>query len=102
MIAAENGQSLVLVARAVAERVILSFQIERFNHARVGDLPERQYHPQIRHGVDLCDEKLPAVVDLGGQRLVLRRNTAYRIGDADAEQLEPVIGARLILSMGES
>ena len=66
MIAAENGQASVFVARAMTEDVILAFQIECLNHAGMGNLAQCQDRAQIRHRIDFGNQKLPAGVDLGG------------------------------------
>ncbi len=53
----------------------------------MGDPPERHDRAKPGHGGDRRDQELPAGVDLGRQRLVLRRHAAHRVADPAIDEL---------------
>ncbi|MGY4294467.1 hypothetical protein ACVWXN_002562 [Bradyrhizobium sp. i1.4.4] len=63
---------------------------------------ERDDRAQLRHRRQGSPEKLAAGVDLDRQRLVLWRNAMHGIGDPAVDQLQAVVGPRLIGALGEA
>lgn len=55
-------------------------------HAVMSQATERHYHAKFRHGRNRIDEKLSASIDLGRNRLVLRRHAADGIGNCDIDE----------------
>ena len=68
----------------------------------MGDGAQRQYRLEARERGDLAGEVSPAGVDLSGLGPVLRRYAANGVGDARADQLQPVVGPRAIRALGEA
>ena len=62
-------------------------------HAVVGDTPERDDGPQIRHGGERRLEKDPAGADFERRRLVFRRHATHGISDQSIGEDEAVVGA---------
>ncbi|GCC47971.1 hypothetical protein chiPu_0031916, partial [Chiloscyllium punctatum] len=63
---------------------------------------EQHDGPHLRHRSDGGAEELPAGVDLGRQRLVLRRHTAHRVADPAVDQRQAIVRPRLIDAAGEA
>ena len=68
----------------------------------MGDAPKRHDRAKLRHGRNRLHQELPAGVDLGRQRLVLRRHTAHRVADPAIDQLQSIVGAGLIDAFGKA
>ena len=88
--------------RPVAERPGRALQPQGRNHRVVGEGAERQYRLEARVRGDLGGEVSPAGVDLSGLGPVLRRDAANGVGDAGADQLQPVVGPGAIGALGEA
>ena len=77
-------------------------QAQRLQCRVMGDPAERHDRAKLRHGRDGRRQELPAGVDLGRQRLVLRRHAAHRVADPAIDQLQSVVGTRLIDAFGKA
>ena len=65
---------------------------QRAQHGIVRDQPQRQHHTARLEASELIAQVAVALLDLRGQRLVLRRNTLDRVGDAAVEQFKTIVG----------
>jgi hypothetical protein len=91
-----------LVDRAVREGYSRAAQLQHLGDGLMGDATERDDDAKVWQAVDRGREELPAIVDLQGQRLVLRRHAAHRIADQAIDQPQAVIGARLVAAPRET
>ena len=89
-------------ARRRGRRGLRSLQVQRLEHVSCAMRPRATIARRFGIVARVAAEKLPAGVDLDRQRLVLRRHAMHRIGDPAVDQLQAVVGTRLIFALGEA
>ena len=90
------------VARAVREGKLRLAEAQRRQRAVVRDAPQRDHRRHIGQRRDARPQEAAAGGDLRRRRLVLRRHAAHRIGDDAVDELQAVVGARLVAPAGEA
>src|SRR3990170_8952241 len=90
------------VVRAVPEPVRQNLEAERLQDGGVRDDPERQHYRPARERLELALEINVARCNLGGQRLVVRRQTLDRVRDAAALESQPVVGGDGFGALGKA
>ena len=81
--------------RTVGEAELARRERQCFQHRIVRDPSEREDHAR-RLGHELRGEKPIAPTNFPGQRLILRRQTFHRVGNAAIVQLQSVVDIRRI------
>ena len=80
--------------RGVAEFEIGLAAANRFNHGPMRDATERQHHSSRRQGLEFIREKLVAGIDLGTDRLVVRRQAFHGVRNTAIQQGQFVVGGQ--------